>query len=148
MKPRHAFIACLICSGLIAQANAGNVGGDTLAGKGQQAGAGGLAAYLDPATGKLIDYPPYGKQGLQLTPDELNMFSTSDFGLIEHKHPDGSLSVNLQGRFRVGTMATLDEHGDLHFTSLDGAMFTSPTGRRIQRAVEEQPDSTYPGEER
>lgn len=148
MKPRHALAACLFCSCLITQAHAGNADGNAALGKGQRAGAVGLTAFVDPATGKLIDHPPYGKRALKLTPEELNMFSTSDFGLIEHKHPDGSVSVNLQGRFRVGTMATLDEDGNLHYMPLDGAMFESPAGRRIQKAMERQSDSTDTGAER
>lgn len=94
--------------------------------------SGGLRAYLDPATGRLIDHPPYGKSTLELGKKELYMFSTDDFGLIERVLPDGTVELNHHGRFRQGTIATISESGDLGYRRIGGEMFQSPHGRRIR----------------
>lgn len=105
----------------------------------------GLRAYLDPATGRLIDHPPYGKSTLKLQDKTLYMFSTDHFGLIEERLPDGTLKVDLQGRFRVGSVATVDESGEVHTHRVGGEMFLSPAGRRIHELIRtdntvEEPD--------
>lgn len=92
----------------------------------------GLRAYLDPATGRLIDHPPYGKSTLELGRKELYMFSTDDFGLIERVLPDGTVELNHQGRFRQGTIATISESGDLGYRRIGGEMFQSPHGSKIR----------------
>lgn len=110
------------------------------------AASGGLRAYLDPATGRLIDHPPYGKPTLELDRDTLSMFSSDGFGLIEETLPDGTVKIDLRGRFREGTAATTNESGDIRIHRIGGQMFLSPTGREIHRRltgnhVEDQEES-------
>lgn len=110
------------------------------------AASGGLRAYLDPATGRLIDHPPYGKPTLDLDRDTLYGFSSDGFGLIEETLPDGTVKIDLRGRFRDGTVATTNDSGDIRIQRIGGQMFLSPTGRAIHRGltgnhVEDQEDS-------
>lgn len=97
--------------------------------------SGGLRAYLDPATGRLIDHPPYSKPTLELDPDTLYMFSSNGFGLIEEMLPDGTVKIDLKGRFREGTVATTNDDGDIRIQRVGGQMFLSPTGRVIHRGL-------------
>jgi len=137
MTARVAFVALLtaiLISSLL-------YAGDTPPQPGTVEGHTGLTAYLDPFTGKLVDHPPATKSALRLNAHELNMFSTDDFGLIEHRLPDGSYAIGLQGRFRQGSVATVDASGKVHVGHLGGEMFDSPAGRRVkaqlrQRAME------------
>lgn len=112
--------------------------GDRTAGPVTVAGGTGLIAYLDPFTGKLVDHPPATKSVLQLNAHELNMFSTDDFGLIEHRLPDGSYAVDLQGRFRQGVMATLNSSGKVRIHQVGGEMFNSPAGRRVKAKMRQR----------
>lgn len=96
----------------------------------------GLRAYLDPATGRLIDHPPYGESTLELDRNELYRFSTSHFGFIEQKLPNGKgYAVGLRGRFRQGTAATVDSPEDSRIHRLGGEIFLSPAGLRIQEEI-------------
>ncbi len=99
------------------------------------AAGGGLRAYLDPATGRLIDHAPYGKPTLELDRDTLHMFSSDGFGLIEETLPDGTVKIDLRGRFREGTVATFNDSGDIRIQRIGGQMFLSPTGRVIHRGL-------------
>lgn len=98
--------------------------------------SGGLRAYLDPVTGRLIDHPPYGEPTLELDRNELYRFSTSHFGLIEQKLPDGKgYAVGLKGRFRQGTAATTDSTENSRIHRLGGEIFLSPVGRWIEDKI-------------
>lgn len=110
------------------------------------AASGGLRAYLDPATGRLIDQPPFGEPTLELSDEALYRFSTDHFGLIEERLPDGTLKVDLKGRFRAGTVATVDEDGDVQTHRIGGDMFLSPAGRRIHRLIGESRDADGNGQ--
>lgn len=99
------------------------------------AASGGLRAYLDPATGRLIDHPPFAEPTLELSDETLYRFSTDHFGLIEERLPDGTLKVDLKGRFRAGSVATVDEDGDVQTHRIGGDMFLSPAGRRVHRLI-------------
>lgn len=96
----------------------------------------GFRAYLDPATGKLIDHPPYGKAALEMSPEALRRFSTSDFGLIERVLPNGMRIVDLQGRFRQGSVATVNAEGGIEVHRFGGDIFSSPTGRAIRKSLD------------
>lgn len=102
--------------------------------------AGGLRAYLDPVTGRLIDHPPYGRQILELSERELYMFSTDHFGLIEQPMPDGGVMVNLQGRFLEGTAATVDGNNKVKLYRIGGEMFLSAEGRKVRQNLVERRD--------
>lgn len=99
------------------------------------AASGGLRAYLDPATGRLIERPPFAEPTLELSDEALYRFSTDHFGLVEERLPDGTLKVDLKGRFRAGSVATVDEDGDVRTHRIGGDMFLSPAGRRVHRLI-------------
>lgn len=105
------------------------------------AASGGLRTYLDPATGRLIDHPPYGEPTLELSDEALYRFNTDHFGLIEERLPDGTLKVDLKGRFRAGSVATVDEDGDVQTHRIGGDMFLSPAGRRVHRLISKSRDA-------
>lgn len=96
---------------------------------------GGLRAYLDPATGKLIEQAPDGISALALTETELYMFSDDDFGLIERVMPDGGLMIDLQGRFREGTVASIDKDQRIRFRRVGGQIFKSQSGTNIRHQM-------------
>lgn len=52
---------------------------------------------------------------LQFSDAELNAFRTDAEGLEEVVHPDGSVSIDLQGRFQSATVATVRPDGTLEF---------------------------------
>lgn len=101
--------------------------------------SGGWMAYLDPATGTLVAEPPFGKPMLKMTPEALYPFSTSHFGLFERKLPNGLTKVNLQGRFRQGTVATVDAQGNVTRHRIGGEIFLSPAGRCAQGLLHQRP---------
>lgn len=122
-------IALLTCGGATAQ--------DTLTRPSPQtpSGSAGWTAYLDPSTGKLVDRPAHDKALLELSKYELYMFTTDDFGLIERKMPDGGYAMDLEGRFRQGTVATVGENGEIKTHRIGGNIFASPAGKRIRDAL-------------
>ena len=67
--------------------------------------------YIDPATGRLLQQPPPGVEVIELSPQEQQMLSRSDVGLHSEYLPDGTVIVNLQGRFRHFAVATVNKDG-------------------------------------
>jgi hypothetical protein len=70
-------------------------------------------AYIDPDTGELTTPPPIEVdelQQLQQTEEERSL-EFSDEGLQVKIHPDGSESVDLQGRFQFYLHGTIDDTG-------------------------------------
>jgi len=64
-------------------------------------------------------------------------FSTSDVNLIPETRPDGTVIVDLQGRFRQGSVATVDSAGEVNIHAIGGEMFMSPDGLEISRRLHE-----------
>ena len=82
-------------------------------------GAAAMRASIDPETGTLVqEYVPASKAD---SPELQNMLSQSTEGLVEVHHPDGTVSVNLQGRFHSASVARIDSSGKLHTTCVDNA---------------------------
>lgn len=98
--------------------------------------SGGLRAYLDPATGRLIDHPPFGKPTLRMSSTALERFSTSHFGLIEQVLPNGLRLVHLRGRFRQGSVATVNDDGTVKVKRIGPEMFLSPAGSTFHKRIE------------
>ncbi len=73
----------------------------------------GRRAYLDPVTGRITAEPPTGVQALELGPRELEMLSRSTDGLAVRRSIGGAVTVDLGGRFRHLSVATIDTHGTL-----------------------------------
>lgn len=70
-------------------------------------------AYIDPDTGELTTPPPGEKdelQQLQRTEKEGSLEFSGE-GLEVEVHPDGSESVDLQGRFQFYLRGTIDDTG-------------------------------------
>jgi hypothetical protein len=98
----------------------------------------GLRAYLDPETGRLVSKPPDVEEGgaLSMPVDGLEQFSTSHQGLVSEMTPDGGIMVDLRGRFRQGTLATIDESGEVRVRRIGGEMFLSPEGESARRNMD------------
>ena len=72
---------------------------------------------LDPETGTLI--PAKAPTALEKDAELANMLSRSDEGLVPVYHPDGRVSVHLQGRFMSASLARIDENGELETTCVE-----------------------------
>ncbi len=77
-------------------------------------GSGGWIAYIDPETGRLIEAPPADSTNvLRVDAAFAAGLSTSDDGLVEEVLPDGTVKVNLQGRFQSASFATVQPDGSI-----------------------------------
>ena len=73
-------------------------------------GTAALRAYRNPETGALdIGVAPLS--GLSLDAETQNALRRDTIGLVEVHHPDGSVSIDLQGRFQCATVARIDGTG-------------------------------------
>ena len=70
-------------------------------------------AYLDPETGRVTTEPPAGVQALELGPRELEMLSRSTDGLSVRRSIGRAVTVDLGGRFRHLSVATIGADGTL-----------------------------------
>lgn len=101
--------------------------------------AGGLRAYLDPATGRLIDHPPYGRPTLEMNAESLYPFTTSHLLLFEQEVPNGAFRMDLQGRFRSGTVATVTQNDEIEIWRFSGEMFLTAPGRKVRAEMFGEP---------
>jgi len=80
-------------------------------------GSAAMRVSIDPETGELVHgQVPAGK------PEDAQLqeaLSRSDEGLVEVHHADGSVSIDLQGRFQNASIARIDSTGKLHTTCVD-----------------------------
>ncbi|MDO3387313.1 hypothetical protein QWI17_15840 [Gilvimarinus sp. SDUM040013] len=106
---------------------------------------GGWTAWLDPNTGELSKEPPPKGVALPVDNNALRSFSTSDVGIVPETLPNGTVVVDLQGRFQQGTMATIDKDGNVKTQRIGGEMFLSPDGPEISRRM--LSDHTSPEED-
>jgi len=99
----------------------------------------GMVVGIDPETGEL---------GMP-TPEQVRVISESQHrevdhsaeGLLEVRHPDGSVSVDLQGRFQEYETVRVGPDGKLTFRCVDGA-------ENAKRAVETPAPAAPAPEER
>ena len=70
----------------------------------------GMRVYRDPQTGQLGPLPT-GVVPPGLTVSEQHMLSRSDQGLKSRTLPSGGVAIDLQGRYRNMTVATVDSNG-------------------------------------
>lgn len=76
--------------------------------------AAGLKVVVDPATGALVVPSRTKRLSLsQLSPEMREALSTSSDGLVEVTTANGTVLVNLQGRFRSASIATVGEDGQV-----------------------------------
>jgi hypothetical protein len=88
----------------------GNAKNSQTADDGTDAAAGQQAA-VDPKTGKLRQ--PTADEVRDLTQSLQPALSQSSEGLVEVRHPDGSVSVDLQGRFQDAVLAKVNPDGSV-----------------------------------
>ena len=96
----------------------------------QPAGTAAMRVALDPETGALVQAP--ADAGKALSPAVANMLSRSSEGLVEVHHPDGRVSVDLQGRFMSASLARITADGEVETTCVEtpeqGAVFLEEGG--------------------
>jgi hypothetical protein len=92
------------------------------------AGAAGMLIARDPETGALV--PPTAEQVRQLTAAERTGLLRTSEGLTEVRFPDGSVMVNLQGRFMEFEVAQRGDDGCPRFFGVNEAasLFALLTG--------------------
>ena len=97
-----------------------------------------LRARIDPETGKVdvSTIPSHAQSTLKLDPETTQALRRDTEGLKEVHHPNGAVSVNLQGRFQDAMVAHIDKNGrvvictekDKDATAvLQGRQLTAPT---------------------
>ena len=72
---------------------------------------------IDPDTGELI--PARVTANKAMDAELAEMLSTSTVGLVEVHHPDGHVSVDLQGRFMSASLARIDSDGEIEATCVE-----------------------------
>jgi len=100
-------------------AHAGRVLGPVLRHEAGRPAVGGMLIGIDPETGKLG--MPTREQWNELSDLEQQRLDHSSAGLVEVHHPDGSVSVDLQGRFQEFATVRIGPDGKLVFQCVDGA---------------------------
>lgn len=78
-------------------------------------GTAAMRAYINPETGKLeVGVPPAAMAGEQaLDAHTQNALRRDTAGLVETRHPNGAVSIDLQGRFRSVSVLRKGENGDV-----------------------------------
>lgn len=75
-----------------------------------------MRVYLDPETGTLVDRPVTAEQKAAASSDAQDLFNQDSSDLQEVRHPDGSVSMDLQGRFEMASSAYRMEDGSIGYT--------------------------------
>ena len=94
--------------------------------------------YLDPDTGRLLSEPPPGAPVMTLGPEELNMLSTSDAGLVETPLPTGGVMIDLQGRFRHMAVATVADDGTIVIQEVAGEVFLTAGPQASEKSEKDE----------
>jgi len=111
---------------LLAGIGIGRVYAESSSDAGSQAATGATTAtgqaagrvFIDPETGELGG-PPAGVEPPGLSVAIQKKLSRSDQGLEAQRLTDGTLLMNLQGRFQNMSAATLDAQGEAHLNCAD-----------------------------
>lgn len=107
---------------------------------------GGWTAWLDPVTGKLSTEKPPAGEVIPLDDQTMHHFSTSEIDLIPETMPDGTVILNLRGRFHQGSAATIDNNGEVSIHRIGDEIFASPDGSEIRRRLHEDSNRSDEGE--
>src|SRR5690606_15333444 len=94
---------------------------------------GGWTAWIDRDTGKLTKAPPPEAEVIPMDDQTLRQFSTSEIDLTPKTLDDGTVVLDLKGRFRQGSAATIDKKGKVEIHRIGGEIFMSPEGHEIRR---------------
>jgi hypothetical protein len=81
-------------------------------------GSAGMLIGIDPETGKLG--MPTPEQLEDLSDLQQPQIDHSDAGLVEVHHPDGSVSIDLQGRFQEYATVRIGPDGKMTYQCVDG----------------------------
>jgi len=84
----------------------------------QTQGAVGMRIYVDPGTGAMVDRPVTAQHKSAAADDDAQ-FNQDNSGLRVVTHPDGSISIALEGRFQMATQAHKAEDGSIKYTCED-----------------------------
>ena len=82
----------------------------------------GLRVAFDPETGDMIPF-----KAVPLSAKELRSLNRSHDGLTQLHHPDGSASVDLEGRFQCYATATVNSEGKVQLNYAHGTELTPPS---------------------
>ncbi len=96
---------------------------------------GGWTAWIDPVTGKLTKAPPPEAQVIPMDDQTMRQFSTYEVDLETKRMSDGTVVLDLGGRFRQGSAATVSDTGEVKIHRIGGEMFLSPDGREISQRL-------------
>jgi hypothetical protein len=84
----------------------------TVAAEAPSPGSAAMRAYVNPETGALeVGVAPVNSPALD--PDTENALRRDASGLVERRRADGSVSMNLQGRFQSVSVLKMGEEGDV-----------------------------------
>lgn len=72
----------------------------------------GMRVYVDPQTGELVSSPVTAEQRQQASAADA-AFNQDNTDLVPVRMPDGSIMVDLQGRFQQATVATVQPDGSI-----------------------------------
>ncbi len=92
-------------------------------------GSASMRAYLDPETGELTVGPAPGAD-MPLDPDTQNALRRDSEGLVQKHHADGSVSMDLQGRYQSISVVHIDDDGKVVVcTDSDAGVTNALAGR-------------------
>jgi hypothetical protein len=112
-----AAVACLVAMAPTGGTDAGpDTAAETSVGSSEYAPRAALRAYLDPETGRLGTRPAQASP-LSLDPGTREALRRDSEGLVEVHHPDGSISMHLQGRFQSATVVRIGDDGKVMICS-------------------------------
>lgn len=98
--------------------------------------AAGMKIYRDPETGEFLSEPPKGDPQSDLVLEQgAGNFSDEDLEMVTH--PDGSVSVDLQGRFQLQIYATMDKNGNIKVNHKPSGTNTSSTAHKEHSASDD-----------
>ena len=120
----------------------------TLRGQGAGAANAGMVAAIDPETGQLG--MPNEAQMRRISESEQARLSHSSVGLVEVHHPDGSVSVDVQGRFQEFETVRIGRDGKKTFRCVSDTTAGSDAaaGRSAPGAAPAPAPKPQPAEER
>jgi hypothetical protein len=95
-------------------------------------GAAGMIVAIDPETGALV--APTAEQARTLTAAERTGLMRTSEGLAEVRMPDGSVMLDLQGRFMEYSVVQLDPTGHPHFLCVNDEIALRALLARCARA--------------
>jgi hypothetical protein len=154
MKPRRLFVrqglglVCTAAAAAIFLTGSAGQSHHSIADADAVPGIAAMRAGIDPETGALVTGPDAVAGAADKAADRelAEMVSRSTEGLVEVRHPEGHVSVNLEGRFMNASVARIDADGKVETLCaedldearafLDGAAPAAPVRETDARGLE------------